>query len=58
MRRCSPSAGLSNDAYYGLVDFEFWARKNIGDEAVEYLKENVHPLDLASGWPRTMESCC
>jgi aspartate 4-decarboxylase len=35
------------DAYYGLVDFEFWARKNIGDEAVEYLKKNVHPLDLA-----------
>jgi aspartate 4-decarboxylase len=35
------------DAYYGLVDFEFWARKNIGDDAVEYLKKNVHPLDLA-----------
>jgi aspartate 4-decarboxylase len=35
------------DAYYGLVDFEFWARKNIGDEAVEYLKKNIHPLDLA-----------
>ncbi|GJE46423.1 aspartate 4-decarboxylase [Methylobacterium soli] len=35
------------DAYYGLIDFEFWARKNIGDEAVEYLKRNVHPLDLA-----------
>ena len=35
------------DAYYALVDFEFWARKNIGDEAVEYLKKNVHPLDLA-----------
>jgi aspartate 4-decarboxylase len=35
------------DAYYGLIDFEFWARKNIGDKAVEYLKENVHPLDLA-----------
>jgi aspartate 4-decarboxylase len=35
------------DAYYGLIDFEFWARKNIGDEAVEYLKKNVHPLDLA-----------
>ena len=34
------------DAYYGLIDFEFWARKNIGDEAVEYLKKNVHPLDL------------
>jgi aspartate 4-decarboxylase len=35
------------DAYYGLVDFEFWARKNIGEEAVQYLKKNVHPLDLA-----------
>ncbi len=35
------------DAYYGLIDFEFWARKNIGVEAVEYLKKNVHPLDLA-----------
>jgi aspartate 4-decarboxylase len=35
------------DAYYGLIDFEFWARKNIGGDAVEYLKKNVHPLDLA-----------
>jgi aspartate 4-decarboxylase len=35
------------NAYYGLIDFEFWARKNIGEEAVEYLKKNVHPLDLA-----------
>ena len=35
------------DAYYGLVDFEFWARKNIGNDAVEYLKKNIHPLDLA-----------
>jgi aspartate 4-decarboxylase len=34
------------DAYYGLIDFEFWARKNIGADAVEYLKKNVHPLDL------------
>lgn len=35
------------DAYYGLIDFEFWARKNIGDQAVQYLKKNIHPLDLA-----------
>jgi aspartate 4-decarboxylase len=35
------------DAYYGLIDFEFWARKNVGDDAVEWLKKNVHPLDLA-----------
>jgi aspartate 4-decarboxylase len=41
----SPNANY--DAYYGLIDFEFWARKNIGDDAVDYLKNNVHPLDLA-----------
>jgi aspartate 4-decarboxylase len=35
------------DAYYGLIDFEFWARKNIGEDAVDYLKKHVHPLDLA-----------
>jgi len=35
------------NAYYGLIDFEFFARKNIVEGAVEYLKKNVHPLDLA-----------
>ena len=35
------------DAYYGLIDFEFWAKKNMGDAAAAYLKEIVHPLDLA-----------
>jgi aspartate 4-decarboxylase len=35
------------DAYYGLIDFEFWARKNIGEDAVEYIKKHIHPLDLA-----------
>jgi aspartate 4-decarboxylase len=35
------------DAYYGLIDFEFFARKNIGQDAVDYLKAHVHPLDLA-----------
>ncbi|MGE5216639.1 MAG: bifunctional aspartate transaminase/aspartate 4-decarboxylase [Chloroflexota bacterium] len=35
------------DGYYGLIDFEFWARKNVGEDAVEYLKKNIHPLDLA-----------
>src|SRR5215218_9808232 len=41
----SPNANY--DGYYGLIDFEFFARKNIGDDAVEYLKKNIHPLDLA-----------
>jgi aspartate 4-decarboxylase len=43
--KLDPNANF--DGYYALVDFEFWARKNIGDDAVEYLKRNIHPLDLA-----------
>jgi aspartate 4-decarboxylase len=34
------------DYYYALVDFEFWARKNLGEEIVTWLKANVHPLDI------------
>jgi aspartate 4-decarboxylase len=41
------SANPNFDAYYALIDFEFWARQNIGDKAVDYLKKHVHPLDLA-----------
>jgi aspartate 4-decarboxylase len=32
--------------YYGTIDFEFWLRKYAGEEMVEWLKKNVHPLDL------------
>jgi aspartate 4-decarboxylase len=41
------SENANYDAYYALIDFEFWARKNIGDDAVEYIKKHIHPLDLA-----------
>jgi aspartate 4-decarboxylase len=34
------------DGYYGLIDFEFWARKYVGEEVVQWMKANVHPLDL------------
>lgn len=34
------------DWYYGLIDFEFWARKNLGEDIVEWMKANVHPLDI------------
>jgi aspartate 4-decarboxylase len=34
------------DYYYGLIDFEFFARKNIGDDAADWMKANVHPLDI------------
>jgi aspartate 4-decarboxylase len=34
------------DSYYGLVDFEFWARKYLGADVVEWMKKNIHPLDI------------
>ena len=34
------------DYYYGLIDFEFWARKYLGDDIVKWMKANVHPLDI------------
>ena len=34
------------DYYYGLIDFEFWARKNLGEDVVAWMKKNIHPLDL------------
>ena len=34
------------DYYYGLIDLEFWARKYVGEDVVEWMKENVHPLDF------------
>src|SRR5712671_7415542 len=34
------------DYYYGLIDFEFWARKYLGEDVVKWMKKNVHPLDI------------
>jgi len=34
------------DYYYGLVDFEFWARKYLDEDIVKWMKQNVHPLDI------------
>jgi aspartate 4-decarboxylase len=34
------------DYYYGLIDFEFWARKYVGEDVVAWIKQNVHPLDI------------
>lgn len=33
-------------AYYGLIDFEYWLRKYVGEEVVQYVKQHVHPLDI------------
>jgi aspartate 4-decarboxylase len=34
------------DYYYGLIDFEFFARKHLGEDVVKWMKANVHPLDI------------
>jgi aspartate 4-decarboxylase len=34
------------DFYYGLIDFEFFARKYLGEDIVKWMKVNVHPLDI------------
>lgn len=35
------------DRYYGIIDYEYWSRKYVGDEVTEWVKANVHPLDIA-----------
>lgn len=35
------------DRYYGIIDFEFWMRKYIGEDVVAWVKENIHPLDIS-----------
>jgi aspartate 4-decarboxylase len=39
-----PNANFA--AYYGTLDFEFWLRRYQGEEMVQWLKKNIHPLDL------------
>jgi aspartate 4-decarboxylase len=34
------------DYYYGLIDFEFWARKYLDEDIIRWMKANVHPLDI------------
>ncbi len=34
------------DAYYGLFDLEFWLKNNVSQEVLDYVKANVHPLDI------------
>lgn len=34
------------DAYYGLFDLEFWLKNNVSPEVLDYVRKNVHPLDM------------
>ncbi|MGH7153197.1 MAG: bifunctional aspartate transaminase/aspartate 4-decarboxylase [Acetobacteraceae bacterium] len=34
------------DAYYGLFDLEYWLKNNVSREVLDYVKANVHPLDI------------
>lgn len=38
--------GIYFDHYYGIIDFEFWLRKYVGQDVVEWVKDNIHPLDI------------
>lgn len=35
------------DYYYSLINFEFFARKHLGEDIVKWMKANVYPLDIA-----------
>ena len=39
--------GTRYDAYYGIIDFEFWLRRYVGEEVVDWVKANIHPLDIS-----------
>jgi aspartate 4-decarboxylase len=45
------------DYYYGLIDFEFFLRKHVGEDVVAWIKKNVHPLTSCSDSPRSTASC-
>ncbi len=34
------------DCYYGLIDLEFLLREYVGEDAAQWIKTNVHPLDI------------
>jgi aspartate 4-decarboxylase len=33
-------------SYYGIIDFEYWIRKYLGDEVASFVKQHYHPLDI------------
>jgi aspartate 4-decarboxylase len=39
-------APVTYDAYYGLFDLEYWLKNNVSPEVLEYVRANVHPLDI------------
>lgn len=34
------------DNYYGLIDLEFWLRTQLGEDVAQFIRQNVHPLDI------------
>ena len=38
--------GENFTGYYGIVDLEYWLRKNVGEDVVRFIKQNYHPLDI------------
>jgi aspartate 4-decarboxylase len=44
--RLNPPPRPEFAAYYGVVDLEFWFRRFLGDDIVEFMKKTYHPLDI------------
>jgi aspartate 4-decarboxylase len=44
-------------AYYGLIDFEYWLKKYVGKDVVQYVKQHVHPLDMVFRLAEDHASC-
>jgi aspartate 4-decarboxylase len=34
------------DWYYGIIDLEFWLKKYVDADCVEWIRQNIHPLDI------------
>ncbi|MEM7076859.1 MAG: bifunctional aspartate transaminase/aspartate 4-decarboxylase [Pseudomonadota bacterium] len=35
------------DHYYGIIDFEYWLSRYVSKDVVDWIRENVHPLDIS-----------
>jgi aspartate 4-decarboxylase len=52
VEKCAHGLGVAIErgpmyaAYYGEFDFEFWIRRHLGDELVDWMQQNIHPLDI------------
>jgi aspartate 4-decarboxylase len=42
----APPADPLFDHYYGLIDLDAWLRAHLGEDAADFVRTHVHPLDI------------